>query len=60
MTGGGFGGCTVNLVEGSRISSFRDSISKEYQAGFHQIPNVFVAEAAKGAEEITLSDFGIE
>jgi galactokinase len=53
MTGGGFGGCTVNLVEGSRISAFRDSISGEYQDAFKRIPNVFAVRASKGVEEIT-------
>jgi len=52
MTGGGFGGCTVNLVESSEVSSFRDSVSKEYQAKFQRNPKVFVVEAAGGAEEI--------
>jgi galactokinase len=53
MTGGGFGGCTVNLVEGSGISSFRESIIGEYQAVFNLAPNVSAVEAAGGAEEIT-------
>jgi galactokinase len=52
MTGGGFGGCTVNLVESSRISSFRESIIREYQAVFNLVPHVSVVEAAGGAEEI--------
>ena len=54
MTGGGFGGCTVNLVEGSGISSFRDSVAGKYQAKFQRKPKIFVARAAGGAEEITL------
>ena len=53
MTGGGFGGCTVNLVEASRISSFRDSVLREYQEEFKQTPNVFAVEASNGAKEIT-------
>lgn len=53
MTGGGFGGCTVNLVEDSRISSFRDSVSREYQDAFKRIPDVFAVKASNGVEEIT-------
>ncbi len=53
MTGGGFGGCTVNLVEDSRISSFRNSVSREYQNAFKRTPNVFTVEASKGVGEIT-------
>jgi galactokinase len=52
MTGGGFGGCTVNLVEDSRISSFRECTIREYHAVFNLVPNVSVVEAASGAEEI--------
>jgi galactokinase len=54
MTGGGFGGCTVNLVERRRISTFRETVSREYQSETHITPDIFGAEASQGAEEITL------
>jgi galactokinase len=54
MTGGGFGGCTVNVVESSRLPSFRDKISREYRARFKLTPNVSVVEASGGAGEIAL------
>jgi len=56
MTGGGFGGCTVNLVERDRISAFREQVSKEYQANTQIIPNIFAVEASKGLEEIFLKN----
>ncbi len=31
MTGGGFGGCTVNLVEATAVEAFRDRIVTEYR-----------------------------
>lgn len=53
MTGGGFGGCTVNLVEAERVADFQQSVSH----GYHQItglkPEIYVCEASKGAEQIT-------
>jgi galactokinase len=54
MTGGGFGGCTVNLVEKSGIASFREHVTQEYQARAQLIPIIFMVEASQGAEEIIL------
>lgn len=34
VMGGGFGGCTINLVETSRLEEFTDSISKKYKSNF--------------------------
>jgi galactokinase len=53
MTGGGFGGCTINLVDRRNIEPFRGKISQEYQAQTGIRPDVFIAEASDGASEIT-------
>jgi galactokinase len=55
MTGGGFGGCTVNLVEASQIAAFRENVSKAYQAQTHIVPEIFSAESADGARELFLN-----
>jgi len=52
MTGGGFGGCTVNLVQKSSFGSFREKVSREYQINTQTIPEIFPAHASAGAEEI--------
>ena len=52
MTGGGFGGCTVNLVEQSRFELFRENISREYQARTGIVPEIFAVNASSGAEEV--------
>ncbi len=52
MTGGGFGGCTVNLVERCRIAAFREQVSREYQARTQIVPAIFEAESGDGASEI--------
>ena len=31
MTGGGFGGCTVSIVDGERVSAFKEHIGAEYE-----------------------------
>ena len=49
MTGGGFGGCTVNLVTASETDPFVAGIKKRYhdKTGIH--PDVYVCAAADGA-----------
>jgi galactokinase len=52
MTGGGFGGCTVSLVERRTIDSFREAVSSKYQANTGISPEIFAVEASRGASEI--------
>lgn len=49
MTGGGFGGCTVNLVEAEKTSEFEAAIKAGYERATGRMPRVFVTEAAEGA-----------
>ncbi len=49
MTGGGFGGCTVNIVRASDAESFAAQISERYQAAIGIKPDVYVCSAANGA-----------
>jgi galactokinase len=52
MTGGGFGGCTINLVRKEHADEFRTRIADEYRQATGLIPAVYVTEAAGGAEEV--------
>ncbi len=49
MTGGGFGGCTVNLVRSDAVGRFQHRIAKAYAKGTGKIPDVYVCSAAQGA-----------
>ncbi len=49
MTGGGFGGCTVNLVKCTDASRFAGQISERYQAATGIKPDIYVCSAANGA-----------
>jgi galactokinase len=49
MTGGGFGGCTVNLVDSQHANDFRDSIASRYQKHTHILPEIYICSPASGA-----------
>jgi galactokinase len=49
MTGGGFGGCTVNLVKAVDASRFAEQIADRYHAETGIKPDVYVCSAANGA-----------
>jgi galactokinase len=51
MTGAGFGGCTVNLVEDSAVAAFQQNISSEYKRVVGQEPYIYITNAADGAGE---------
>jgi galactokinase len=49
MTGAGFGGCTINLVESESVDSFCAAISAEYERRTRLKPEIYVCNAAGGA-----------
>ncbi|HVQ37251.1 MAG TPA: galactokinase [Pyrinomonadaceae bacterium] len=53
MTGGGFGGCTVNLVAAEKVEEFKRFVSQGYTAATGLLPEIYVSSAAEGAEEVT-------
>ena len=52
MTGGGFGGSTVNLVKRENLNEFAEKISTEYERQTNIKPAVYVSGAAGGALEL--------
>jgi galactokinase len=50
MTGGGFGGCTVNLVQAGNAKDFAAQVSDRYQRKTGISPNVYICSAADGAQ----------
>ena len=52
MTGGGFGGCIVALVQGDKADSISDSICREYKSKTGIEPTAFTTRPAKGAHVI--------
>lgn len=49
MTGGGFGGCTVSLVDRSAVERFTEEVSAGYERATHIHPDIFVTTLADGA-----------
>jgi len=54
MTGGGFGGCTVNLVIREHADLFASRVAAEYRAATGVIPDVYRCSASEGVHEITV------
>ena len=53
MTGGGFGGCTVNLVESDAVDEFAVTVAQGYESATGLQPEIYVCTAAEGAGEVT-------
>jgi galactokinase len=49
MTGGGFGGCTVNLVAASDTETFRREVALRYERETSISPQIYVCSPANGA-----------
>ena len=54
MTGGGFGGCTINLVERDAVTEFQTSVAREYEKLTDLSPQIFASSAAGGAVALPL------
>ena len=52
LTGGGFGGCTVNLVEQADAAAFAKELVSRYTARIGIIPQIHICHASGGAHGI--------
>ena len=52
MTGAGFGGCTVNIVERGAVERLRHAVEREYPARTGRQPAIYVLAATGGAGEV--------
>ncbi len=48
LTGGGFGGCTVNVVEQAKAPAFAEELGKRYTAQFGIVPQIHICHASGG------------
>ena len=49
MMGGGFGGCTINLVHRSKLASFKEIIANKYKTPEGEKPDIIEVEITGGA-----------
>lgn len=55
LMGGGFGGCTINIVATDGIDGFVEDASMEYQQKFGIVPEAYIVETADGTDEIIIT-----
>jgi galactokinase len=52
LTGGGFGGCTINLVEQSQAPAFAAELGRRYEAKTGIKPEIHICHASGGAHRL--------
>jgi galactokinase len=60
MTGGGFGGCTVTLLERAAVASVSSAIKERFRERFASEPSFFVSEACGGVREDRPASEGVD
>lgn len=58
MTGGGFGGSTVSLVEREFLPEFEEAIRNRYKKATDIDPTILISEPGEGADEIDMKKSG--
>jgi galactokinase len=53
LTGGGFGGCTINLVEQSDAAAFAEALGAGYTAQIGVVPEIHICHASDGAHQLS-------
>jgi galactokinase len=56
MTGGGFGGATINLVDARYAGEFKEKMAKAYQKETGLVPQIYICKPAEGASAVSSSD----
>src|SRR5579862_2709216 len=52
LTGGGFGGCTINLVERDEAEEFTEALAARYTTETGIVPQIMVCHASVGAHKV--------
>jgi galactokinase len=58
MTGGGFGGSTINLVESRFADAFAENMARGYEKETGIVPQIYICAPAEGAGAIRSSSVG--
>ena len=52
ITGGGFGGCTVSIIDNDAIDAYKAKVDAEYEKKTGKKADIYVASAGDGAHRI--------
>jgi galactokinase len=58
MTGGGFGGCTVSLVDSAKVTQVSQQLAEAYQAETGIEPSIITSRPARGAHIVSATSPG--
>jgi galactokinase len=53
LTGGGFGGCTINLVQQDHAKAFAEELGRRYEAKTGIVPQIHICHASGGAHRLS-------
>jgi galactokinase len=56
MMGGGFGGCTINIIENDAVEQISKSISHSYEEKFNVKPEVYITSISNGTKIISMDE----
>ena len=54
MMGGGFGGCTINIIEEEKIDSLTRALKPAYNQAMHLDLDIYIAKTGEGAGEVNV------
>ena len=60
ITGGGFGGCTVSIVENDQVQSFTETIGKAYAEKVGHEAEFYVVDMGDGAGKMDIKDMNVQ
>lgn len=52
VMGGGFGGCTINLVKTDKVDEFIAFMKQRYESKYNKVPEVYVTSIEKGTSVV--------
>ena len=52
MTGGGFGGSTVNLIAAESVDEFKETVARGYEGATGLTPEIYICTATEGVQEV--------
>ena len=56
MMGGGFGGCTINLIENDSVDQISKMVIDKYSKNFEIKPNVYITKINGGTNIIEVEE----